>query len=455
MSINVRLVIFSRLLVIAIQFAANHLLADHDAGVFEAPIDDASQPRPLDAAINLALGGFRRWDAHYYLHIAEHGYTYEQSLAFYPLFPGVVHLIARLLHSGCALHHLVSFRELLLCVAVALNIFAFVRASQTLYRLTELVHHNAKLARHAQLLFTFNPAAVFFTAPYTESLFAWMTFATMERCQRKRYASAVLPLCLSIACRSNGIVNCGFVLFHVFNDVLGRPVAAVRHLSTLATALTAAAFAFAAVQYHQYRLFCVDAGGGHIAMAPAVRAYGERNGFVLAGEFGRQSNSSWCYAAVPMAYAYVQAHYWHCDLFAYYQWKQWPNFLLAAPVLFVFARGIRRYGRRQWREVCRGTPVHVYHLLRDQRTVDQRQLVYVVHAAVLTLVCVGYVHIQVSTRLLASASPCLYWFCALRWDGGGLFRLGRFVRDNRAVSAWCAGYLVIGTVLFSNHLPWT
>lgn len=452
MSGNVRLVLFSRLLVIAIQFAANHLLPDHDAGVFVAPVDTTAPARPLDATVNAALGGLRRWDAHHHLHIAEHGYTYEQSLAFYPLFPAAVHLIARLLHTGCFLHHLVSFRELLLCVAVALNTFAFVRASQSLYRLTELVHHNAKLARHAQLLFTFNPATIFFVAPYTESLFAWLTFATMERCQRKRYAAAALPLCLSIACRSNGTLNCGFVLFHVLNDVLAQPAGLVRHLSKLATAAAASAAAFAAVQYHQYQRFCVAAAD--VLMTPAVREYGERSGFVLAGEFAR-ANSSWCHGTVPMAYAYVQSHYWRVGLFAYYQWRQWPNFLLAAPVLWVFARGVRRYGRRQLREVCGGQPLHVFALLRHQRTVDQRLLVYVVHAAVLTLVCVGFVHIQVSTRLLASASPCLYWFCALRWEGGGVFRLGRFVRENRALSAWFGGYLVVGTVLFSNHLPWT
>jgi hypothetical protein len=71
------------------------------------------------------------------------------------------------------------------------------------------------------------------------------------------------------------------------------------------------------------------------------------------------------------------------------------------------------------------------------------------HYAVLgaaTLLCLGYAHIQISTRLLCSTCPALYWHLAAqltdkRWGGW--------------VVAWCLLYLITGSVLHATWLPWT
>ncbi|CAN0577636.1 unnamed protein product, partial [Ectocarpus sp. 12 AP-2014] len=51
----------------------------------------------------------------------------------------------------------------------------------------------------------------------------------------------------------------------------------------------------------------------------------------------------WCAWRVPSVYAHVQSTYWNVGAFRYYQWKQIPNFLLAAPALILTAHGIARF----------------------------------------------------------------------------------------------------------------
>jgi phosphatidylinositol glycan class V len=48
----------------------------------------------LDALINGLFGSLVRWDAVYFLDIAEHGYRNEQSTAFLPGLPFLVNLVA-------------------------------------------------------------------------------------------------------------------------------------------------------------------------------------------------------------------------------------------------------------------------------------------------------------------------------------------------------------------------
>ena len=136
--------------------------------------------------------------------------------------------------------------------------------------------------------------------------------------------------------------------------------------------------------------------------------------------------------------------------------------------------------------------------------------VYVVHVVFLTIFCTLCIHVQVTTRIVASASPVLYWFTAYhffkvpasledeekeRQKGSNdrnairfasfLCKLSNNKRENALVegvdslenlqSRWKVfiltdiapnqeakliqyyflAYVVLGTALFSNFLPWT
>lgn len=79
--------IASRLLTIVLAVATYYFTGSYDS----------SAEIQLESTSKHVLNVFLRWDALYFLHIAEHGYIYEQETAFFPLMP----LLSQLLtHSG-------------------------------------------------------------------------------------------------------------------------------------------------------------------------------------------------------------------------------------------------------------------------------------------------------------------------------------------------------------------
>jgi len=48
------------------------------------------QPTWSDSLFQKLFGGLGKWDAAYFLKIAEEGYKYEQYMAFFPLYPWIL-----------------------------------------------------------------------------------------------------------------------------------------------------------------------------------------------------------------------------------------------------------------------------------------------------------------------------------------------------------------------------
>lgn len=73
----------------------------------------------------------------------------------------------------------------------------------------------------------------------------------------------------------------------------------------------------------------------------------------------------WCTRKVPSVYAHIQSAYWGVGAFRYYQWKQIPNFLLAAPALILTAYGTARFFLAQLKARPRAEP-EVVHTTRGK-----------------------------------------------------------------------------------------
>lgn len=158
-----------------------------------------------------------RWDAHYFMHIAQYGYTHENTLAFFPLFPLLVRCVAAII--GIPLLYILNYYSVLLISAVLINFILFVRTALVLHKLSEHVLRDETLAYHAALLFCLNPASVFFSAPYSEGLFAFLTFSALLFNEMHSSSSfAAVMFGLASAARSNGLVNVGFVLYRKLQD---------------------------------------------------------------------------------------------------------------------------------------------------------------------------------------------------------------------------------------------
>ena len=83
----------------------------------------------------------------------------------------------------------------------------------SLCRLSQSILQDNRLSALATALYCFNPASVFHSAAYTESLFAAASFAGMWYLHHPRqYWVGVLCFALGTAVRSNGLLNAGFIL---------------------------------------------------------------------------------------------------------------------------------------------------------------------------------------------------------------------------------------------------
>lgn len=138
---------------------------------------------------------WRRWDAHHFLTIAEHGYTAPESdahaAAFFPAFPLAVR---PLLWMGLSP----------VIAGLLVSAIAAVVAGYFLYRLAEEELGDGA-GRRALLYLTLFPTGVFLVAPYSESLFLAGAIAAFYFARRGRWHLVGLPAALAMGARAAGL----------------------------------------------------------------------------------------------------------------------------------------------------------------------------------------------------------------------------------------------------------
>jgi Mannosyltransferase (PIG-V) len=135
-----------------------------------------------------------RWDSGFFLQIAEHGYSDnpEQSPAFFPLYPGLVAGLGRLL----AGHYILA--------GIAVSLAAALGAFLLLFRLAE-ARLGVDGARRTVLYLALFPMALFLQAVYSEALFLLLAVAAFLLAERGRWLAAAGAAGLALLTRSAGL----------------------------------------------------------------------------------------------------------------------------------------------------------------------------------------------------------------------------------------------------------
>jgi phosphatidylinositol glycan class V len=376
----------------------------------------------------------------------------EQAHAFFPLFSllirhGALFLIQTVPKSCLP----PTFEGVLVISALLINTISFLVALLCLVDLTlRLTLPNEKalqVAGTVATLFCLNPASIFFATSYSESFFAMCTFGGYVLYTSSYSYLAVVPWMAASYTRSNGCLIAAWLLI--------QGIAAC--LQTKNRSLVK-------------QLLCLT---WHLLLAAAVVTpilVHDRAGYALHCQ--GEEPADWCFVEMGSFYSYVQRKHWNVGFLHYYELKQIPNFLLAAPILVCSALGVSRWIQTSWTEQTsddnsKGFPLRIIQWAiwaqrRSQEAVHRNTSGSILHSpqmlphyavlAAVALLGFAVAHVQIATRLICSTCPAIYWHLAhLCLDKNNF--LGLPIR--RIIFVYLGIYILIGTILHVNFLPWT
>ncbi|KAG0639341.1 hypothetical protein HOY80DRAFT_1074595 [Tuber brumale] len=373
-----------------------------------APYDTSTSlilPAP-ETLLQTLLQKLTRWDAIYFVKAAQRDYVNEQEWAFGYGFVKAIRGVHWALSPALKYMYMDLPQPYDYALsAVLLANLAHALSTAVLYAITrEVFPSDGKLPLVAALLHVISPAGLFLSAPYSESLFALLSFLGLYCYVRGYVVVSGAWMFLATMVRSNGLLN-GVVFLLDFWRVGWRFVVegeggwrAVGSLVGLGVGGLLIGAGLALPQWLAYRRYCL-AGLG-------------------AGEL-----RSWCNNTVPSIYFFVQERYWNVGVFRYWTIPNIPLFLLATPALIVL--------------ICSG----IWAIYGGAGPVVRKLAIPQILLAVMALLTY---HVQIITRL---SSGCVVWY----WWVACMI----CANDARAkwIVRWMVCYALIQGVLFAGFLP--
>lgn len=199
---------------------------------------------------------FSNWDANYYRDIATSGYEYvndtnKHSVAFFPVFPLVIHAVMSLgLPSKVA--------------GTLVNNIAFLGAINLIYRWVK-EHYGVNTARWTTVVLAWCPFSLFGTVIYTEGLFLLLTTAALRAFDNHQHAWAAFWGVIATATRVNSAALIPTFLIVAWRE--GRPPTA--YMASFATGGGLLLFS----------MYCAIRFGDPLAFVHAQRGWQSQTGF--------------------------------------------------------------------------------------------------------------------------------------------------------------------------------
>ena len=172
-------------------------------------------PSRLEDARGLNLEDFVKYDANWYFGIVRDGYLkasirephQRANWVFYPLFPVVISVISKIFAIDLTISSLIVTNGLF---------------STSLYVIYKIVHERSgedRIARRVLLFIAMFPTSYYFSLPYTESLFLFLSSLTILSLYRRQYFASFVLAGLSAICRPPGVLNIAMALaFALFSN---------------------------------------------------------------------------------------------------------------------------------------------------------------------------------------------------------------------------------------------
>ncbi|KAG7603832.1 GPI mannosyltransferase 2 [Arabidopsis thaliana x Arabidopsis arenosa] len=432
--ILIKYAIFSRLLVLFLTILWRSLL----------------QPYDTSAALNPPCL-YQKEDSSLFLRITECGYEYEQTYPFLPLLPFFISLLSRTV-----------FAPLVPLIVVANSV-------------SVIVLKDTEASFRASIIFCFNPASIFYSTIYSESLYALFSIGGVYHLLSGSSNVGVLWFALSGCARSNGILNAGYICFQTMHRAYEALYQKRRAYVLIAGFLRCICMCLPFVAFQAYGYYNICHGHTLDEMRP------------------------WCKGRIPLLYNFIQSHYWGVGFLKYFQFKQLPNFLLASPILSLVVCSIISYMKSrpelfislgfQVTEKEKRSAARLYSLkdavepsvktstnegnrdIRQRKPSSKKDVTvtkvaaesnspeksgylsadvfpFIVHLSFMATMAFFIMHVQVATRFL-SASPPLYWFAS------SLIGSPKHSKWGYLICSYCAAYILLGTLLLSNFYPFT
>lgn len=141
------------------------------------------------------ISGLGNWDGEYYKDIAIHGYTKDYFIAFYPLYPLLIHLLVfwQLTPSTANIAGLV------------ISLIAGFLVAPLSYKLFKL-DYNGKIATNATLLIISFPTAFYLNLVYTEGIFMVLALGAFLAAKKSQWLWAAFLAALTLLTKNQGVM---------------------------------------------------------------------------------------------------------------------------------------------------------------------------------------------------------------------------------------------------------